>query len=169
MRRHAAAPTATSPGTQIPDFTTLYELTRPTPVCVASLRMLADVTTDLTETEEVSGVPKSALAPGATLAAGLLWTVLAVRTPTNTFHFAPIIVAAMWPLIARGSVAPKPRRLWGISAAGTSIALAIGLGLWFTDHLRGPTLWHSGQAVTETVLFAVLGGMIGLVGQLRHR
>ena len=53
-------------------------------------------------------------------------------------------------------------------SASTAIALGIGLALWATDRLRGPTLWHSGPAIAETVLFALLGGAIGLIAQLRH-
>lgn len=122
-------------------------------------------------TDDVSaapGIPKSFVAPATTIVAGALWAVLAIRTPTNTFHFAPIIVAAAWPVIARGSQARTTRQAVATASSSTAIALGIGVALWATDRLRGPTLWHSGPAITETVLFALLGGAIGLVTQVRH-
>lgn len=99
---------------------------------------------------------------------GLLWFLLAIRTPTNTFHFAPIIVAAAWPVVARGSSARTASEAIITASASTAIALGIGFGLWGTDRLSGPTLWHGGAAIAETVLFALMGGAVGLIAQLRH-
>jgi hypothetical protein len=120
------------------------------------------------EVSAAPGIPKSVVAPAATVVAGLLWLVLALRNPTNTFHFAPIIVAAAWPVIARGSQTRTRIQALTAVSAGTAIALGIGLTLWANDRLRGPTLWHSGAAITETLLFTLLGGAIGLIAQLRH-
>lgn len=119
--------------------------------------------------EDDVGVSKDVLGPAVTVGGGVLWLILALRTPTNTFHFAPIIVAAAWPMVARGSVASTTRRAWSLAGAGTTFALAIGFFLWATDHLQGPALWHVGPALIEVVLFALLGGAIGVIAQLRHR
>jgi hypothetical protein len=127
--------------------------------------------TTLRQTDAVDSspdLPRSIVGPAATAIAGVLWFILAVRAPTNTFHFAPIIVAAAWPFVARGSHARTMRQALTTAGAGTGVALGIGLVLWATDRLSGPTLWHSGSALTETVLFAFLGGAAGLIAQLRH-
>lgn len=107
------------------------------------------------------------MAPAATVLTGILWVALAIRTPTNTFHFAPIIVAAAWPLVARDSQARTTRQAIATASASTALALGIGLALWATDRLRGPTLWNDGPTTTEIVLFSLLGGTIGLIAQLR--
>ncbi len=121
------------------------------------------------ETSQSTAIPRSLLAPTTTVVAGAIWLVAALRTPTNTYHFAPIIVAAAWPFLARGEAARTTRQALTTATASTSVALGIAAFLWMTDRLRGPTLWESDAAAFETILFALLGGGAGLIAQLRHR
>lgn len=117
---------------------------------------------------QANGVPRSVLAPAVTVVATTLWVALAIRTPTNTYHFAPIIAAASWPIVDRGGVRPTTRHSIVVAGLSTTIVLVAGLALWASDRLQGPTLWGSGTSIGETVIFAILGGIVGLIAQLRH-
>ena len=90
-----------------------------------------------------------------------MWTGLALRHPTLTYHLAPVLAAAAWPLAAR------------ITRGRTSVAVglrAAGGGLLVTalataelntlDALRGPAL-IGGSATTEALLGALAGAAWG--------
>ncbi len=90
------------------------------------------------------------------------WTVLALRSPTVTYHLAPALAAAAWPVTAR--VLRGRTTLGGASraaAGGFAVAVATTAELTALDVLRGPVL-VGGDATTEAALFAALGALWGL-------
>ena len=104
----------------------------------------------------------------APIAATVFWVVLAVRTPTNTFHFAPTVVAVVWPLLrrvdARDPLPSAEARL--VAGAGTALAIAVGSALAFSGNLDGPALWGASDGVLddplfEVIVFALVGGFAG--------
>ena len=111
----------------------------------------------------------------APLVAVAVWVVLAIRTPTNTFHFAPIVVAVVWPIVRRvGSGTALPgRESVLVAVSGTALAVTVGVVLSATGNLEGPTFWGDGAgvfgALFEVVLFAVAGGLFGYRVASRER
>ncbi|MEE9415543.1 MAG: hypothetical protein V3V01_09680 [Acidimicrobiales bacterium] len=108
--------------------------------------------------------------PGASLVGAVLWLGLALRTPTSTFHFAPLIVAGVWPVVRRS----MGRRLETVEAAKVAVAsgglaLLVGLTLLIADSLKGPSLWSEDDAFLEVVLFAILGAAFGFRVASRSR
>lgn len=97
----------------------------------------------------------------ATAVVAGLWFVLAWRTPTSTFHFAPLIAGGIGPISVRSYLAAPTRRvvatILGMCAAIVSAAIA---GLAAFDRLRGPTFWSPEGALTEVVLFAGIGFVV---------
>ena len=113
-------------------------------------------------------------APAASLAAALLWVALAWRTPSSTYHFAPLIVAAAWPWVARSSGSTdETQRRWLPVVGGAAIALAAGAVLLLANRLDGPTLWSEArqpnQVVIEIVGATAFGALIGFVSQTTAR
>lgn len=102
---------------------------------------------------------------GVAAAASVLWFVLADRNPSNTYHFAPAIVAAAWVVV--GSLPEAglvPRVTIRLAAAGFVLAVLVTIGLEITDRLQGPVFWQDGDdapVVVEHVLFAALGAVGG--------
>ena len=103
------------------------------------------------------------LGAGLTALVAVAWVGLAARTPTATFHFAPLIAAAAWPAALRGGgplrVAPVDAFRAAAGAAAVGFA-ALGVLLAF-DWLRGPTFWDAGPAVVEVVPMIVVGAAAG--------
>jgi hypothetical protein len=105
--------------------------------------------------------------------AAIGWVVLAIRTPTNTYHFAPLVVALAAPIAARsdparsdparsdlgGSESPWSRLFVG--CVGGVVAAAIGLSLAASGNLEGPTFWGEGGALGEVLLFSIGGAVAG--------
>jgi hypothetical protein len=110
--------------------------------------------------------------------AAIGWVVLAIRTPTNTYHFAPLVVALAAPIAARsdparsdparsdlggpdlgGSESPWSRLVVG--CVGGVVAAAIGLSLAASGNLEGPTFWGEGGALGEVLLFSIGGAVAG--------
>lgn len=91
------------------------------------------------------------------------WVGLAARSPTLTFHFAPLIAAAAWPAALRGGrplrVAPVDAFRGAVGAAGLTYA-AMAVLLVF-DWMRGPTFWDSGPAIVEVVPMVIVGAAAG--------
>lgn len=109
-------------------------------------------------------------APAVSIVAGLVWAGLAWRTPTSTFHFAPLIVAVAWPVVARSTGGRAEARAAVLAAGGAvGFALAVGLLLLVADRLQGPTFWGDGGAIVEVVIAALLGGAYGLRVLTRER
>jgi hypothetical protein len=97
------------------------------------------------------------------VAAAVMWLLLALNTPTNTYHFAPVVVAGVLPVARRMRLeASLPRSdALGWATLGVLIADAMGLILLLSDSLQGPDLFGGNQAEIETFVFAAIGGVIG--------
>lgn len=108
---------------------------------------------------------------GASLAVAVLWVLLAFRSPSTTYHFAPIVVTVASPYAARAKAAGAftGRRALVIVAAGAAISLAAVVALASTRHLTGPTLWDSGNATTEAIAFTAAGSVCGYWVAWRQR
>lgn len=99
-----------------------------------------------------------------TIAAAAGWIMLAVNTPTTTYHFAPTVVAAAWPAARRVRAGHRlsMRAVATTVGGGAVVALALTAGLATRGALAGPTFFGTDAAVAETWLMAVLGALIGL-------
>jgi glutaredoxin len=99
----------------------------------------------------------------AVLGSALLWVLLAARTPTTTYHLAPLLVAAAAPLTRRwltGTPVPV-RTATALAAAGLAATLVTTAALAGQGMLVGPDLTGVGSPVMETVLLAVVGAVAG--------
>lgn len=98
---------------------------------------------------------------------GLIWLVLAWRTPTATHHFAPMVIAAAWGFVA---TIDDRAAAWRAAVGGVVVAVLALAVLGVTGHLLGPTLWHSRPSWPELLGFSLLGGVITLVrAKMRSR
>jgi hypothetical protein len=108
----------------------------------------------------------------ASVACVVLWSFLADRTPTSTFHFAPVLVAAAWVAVEGTTGAGLAARATvKLAAAGVVVAAAATVGLEMADLLRGPVFWQHGPdapVVAEHLLFALIGGLIGALISVRY-
>lgn len=105
------------------------------------------------------------------LAAAVIWAVLAARTPTNTYHFAPMVVAGAWVAID-GSIGAglTQRRIVNTSLGGLTVAIASAVVLELKGDLAGPTFWDTGDnapVLFEHIVFAVAGAGIGALIAIR--
>ncbi len=104
-----------------------------------------------------------------TVLVGVIWVVLAIRSPAVHYHFAPLFAAAAWPLSLR-SQGQRTGRDALIAASGSAgLTLVITLGLQLAGKLDGPNFAHRGPAWPEAVLFAVLGAAIAARVASRER
>ena len=100
---------------------------------------------------------------------GVIWLVLAWRNPSLTYHFAPLIGGAIWPLSLRsqGQASAQDGR---IAAAGAlAMMLVVTVILLIGNAMAGPNFLHQGPAWPEAVLFAVVGAAIGMRTATRER
>jgi glutaredoxin-like protein len=99
----------------------------------------------------------------AALVVALLWGLLVVRTPTTTYHFAPLLVAVAAPMTGRwltpGSVRSRTALVWTL--LGLVVALVAMAVLAWQGLLAGPDITGGHAALAETVLLAVLGAALG--------
>lgn len=109
--------------------------------------------------------PKAPRWPPLAAAIGfaLLWVLLAVRTPTTTYHLAPMLVTAAAPVARRWLVHTPVRSGSAVALAvtGLAIALVTTAALAGQGMLAGPDITGGDGAVMETVLLAVLGAVLG--------
>jgi hypothetical protein len=99
----------------------------------------------------------------------VVWILLANRSPSLTYHFAPPIAAVLWPLSLR-SRGRRTFRDAAVGAAGASaLVLVTSLGIHLTDQMTGPTFIDRGAALTEAILFLVIGAAFGLRTAIRER
>lgn len=94
-----------------------------------------------------------------------VWFGLAATHPATTYHVAPLLVAAVWPLGRRwraGSALPLTGALVP-AAGGVLVALATTLVLAVRHALAGPTLAGPGGALAETLIATVVGAGLGLL------
>lgn len=119
--------------------------------------------------------PRAGLA-GASACVGVaaLWLALALTHPATTYHFAPTLVSAAWPVAQRWRHSePVPLLLAARSAlAGSLVALASAGFLEVRHALGSPTLVGFANAWVEVlvgiVLGAVLGGWVAARGYQAH-
>lgn len=99
----------------------------------------------------------------AALGFALLWLLLATRTPTTTYHLAPLVVAAAGPVTRRLLTGtPLSRRAAAtlgavsllIAAAATAVAQWRGL-------FAGPDVTGGDGALAETVVVVAVGAGLG--------
>jgi len=106
------------------------------------------------------------------VAAAVVWIVLAVRTPTSTFHFAPMVVAGLWVIYDGYSVAGLTQhRAVNEALVGFGVAVAATLLLEAMGDLTGPVFWHEGPdspVVLEHLMFAAGGAVLGLGMAMRR-
>lgn len=96
-----------------------------------------------------------------------IWAVLAIRSPDLTYHFAPLIAGAAWPIVIRREGPPPVRdAVWGALGAFVSTSV-VALLLATGGYLDGPTFWNEGPALTEALLFTALGAALGAAVSLR--
>ncbi len=104
--------------------------------------------------------------------AAVAWGVLAHRTPTSTFHFAPLVVAGVWVIYDGYSEAGvTQRQAVNEAVAGFVVALVATVTLELLDDLSGPVFWQSGPdapVVLEHLLFAAGGAIVGVALALRR-
>jgi hypothetical protein len=94
----------------------------------------------------------------------VLWFALAVANPTTTYHFAPVIVAAAWPVGRRLRTGRALRVIPTVATAlgGGLLALAMTTLLSHRDALAGPALFGLPSGLVETVAGTALGVLIGI-------
>ncbi len=100
-----------------------------------------------------------------TVGLGVLWFILAWRSPSSTHHFAPLVTAGAWGFISE----LRDRRLTITAAVGgVGVALGVLVALALADRLGGPTLWGARPSWPELTGFAMVGGLITLWRGRRH-
>ncbi|MEU4293184.1 glutaredoxin domain-containing protein [Kribbella sp. NPDC026596] len=99
---------------------------------------------------------------GLTLVVALGWFALAATHPTTTYHLAPAVVAAAWPVGRRlRTRRALPTATALLTALGsTTIAITATVLLLARDELAGPALLAV-PVLTETLLSAALGALAG--------
>jgi len=100
---------------------------------------------------------------GVAIGFALAWVLLAARTPSTTYHLAPLLVATA-PAVAHrwltGAAVRSPRAI-GLAVAGLAIALVTTAVLTWRGLLAGPDVTGGDGVVAETVLLALLGTVLG--------
>ena len=108
----------------------------------------------------------------ATLAAAVLWAWLAARTPTSTYHFAPLVVAGVWVAVnGMTDAGLTPRATVRVATAGFVVAAVVTLLLEAAGNLDGPVFWDKGDdapVMIEHLVFAALGALAGAGIALHH-
>lgn len=92
---------------------------------------------------------------GITLGFAALWLAAALAADGATFHLGPVIVAGAAPAVAT-------RNRPGAVAAGLAGALVVGLVLYATGNLDGPSLLPWGDAALESAVGAAVGAIVGV-------
>lgn len=108
--------------------------------------------------------------PGFTAIAAAIWIALALSNPTLTYHFAPPIVALVWPVTHRTLHGrAELSTAVAISAAGFLAAVGVMGLLIVADAMRGPTFWTEDGAGWEGLAFAAIASVYGLRILTRER
>lgn len=90
-----------------------------------------------------------------------LWALLAVSSPTTTFHVAPAVVAGV------GTLRPPGRERRRATAATVALAAVTIAALDAAGALAGPSLLPVGGPVLEAVVVAIAGVVVGWVAGSR--
>ena len=109
-----------------------------------------------------SGISTGVAAVGIALAIALGWTLLALRSPTTTYHLAPVLVtiAPIWIIRRQGNARGKHAIQYIV--IGAAIAALTTVVLSASGNLRGPTLTGSRGAAAEAMLATGLGATLAL-------
>ena len=95
-----------------------------------------------------------------------LWALLAFRSPTTTYHLAPLLIAAAVPFAYRNAGGKSTRVLFGIAVlAGLGTFALAGL-LAAGGALAGPSLLSNGGAMLESAVAAAAGTVVGFAAAL---
>jgi hypothetical protein len=96
------------------------------------------------------------------LAVTAVWAALASSSPTRTYHFAPLLAALAWPVLARaGSGRRSAQESLGPVVGGFVGPGAAAVALALTDALEGPELF-GGSALGEALILIAVGALWGL-------
>ncbi len=90
-----------------------------------------------------------------------VWVLLAIRNPQLTYHFAPLIAAFVGPASLRTIGPVDAARVIPVAAATSVVVGLVAVVLHVTGGMEGPTFWNDGPALSEAILFAVLGAAGG--------
>jgi hypothetical protein len=109
------------------------------------------------------------VATAASMAAALIWVLLAWRSPTSTFHFAPIVIVLAGPFVTkqRSDDSGFGNALIPVGASGLTALAALAL-LALAGKLEGPTFWSDDGAGLEAAAFigaSAIVGFVALVGR----
>jgi len=99
----------------------------------------------------------------------LAWIVLAWRSPTLTYHFAPLIGGAVGPLSLRTLGRADAQIGRTVGALVLAMMLGVTLILEVAGRQEGPNFLEVGPAWPEAVLFAVFGTAVGVRAATRER
>ena len=93
----------------------------------------------------------------------VLWVVVAFLRSGTTFHLAPILVAAALPVAVAYDSRDQTstQQLVLATVGGLAIALVATLILTLADEMTGPSLLPFGGAVTEAIVFFLIGATGG--------
>jgi hypothetical protein len=87
-----------------------------------------------------------------------VWLVASFMRPDTTLHLGPLLLPLLPAVLGRDTEHPIRLALLGIGAG-----LATILVLLATGNLSGPALEPFPDALTESIVFLVAGGAIGLI------
>jgi glutaredoxin len=151
-------------------------MVNPTAVQVLdAVRTQAPELLDEVDDDAATRLAQAAWWGGAVLsvAAALVWFLLATTHPGTTYHVAPVLVAAAWPITRRWHTraALSGRAAAATALGGAAVGLAATALLAVRHAMSGPTLTGSGTALTETLVAVavgtVVGGVLAVVGRRR--
>ena len=93
----------------------------------------------------------------------LVWVVAAWIRPTSTYHLAPILTGGAAPVVAvMSSTVGERRDIAALGIMGIALTAIIAVGLAAVSLLEGPSLLPTGGALTESLVFGVVGGAAGV-------
>ena len=130
--------------------------------------------------EALGSVPPPAPAPSAglrsaagwTVAAVLLWMLLAAWRPTTTWHLGPVLVAAAAPWLVGQDLRSGDRRALPRLATAAGVALLVAAtattALSVTGLLRGPTVLGFPTPEAEALALAGVTAIVAAVPGLRR-
>ena len=93
---------------------------------------------------------------------GVIWLVLAWRNPSLTYHFAPLIGAAVGPLSLRTQGQADSSLANKTGGIVLAFMLGITLLLELAGRQEGPNFLEMGPAWPEAVLFSAIGVFVGV-------
>ena len=97
------------------------------------------------------------------------WIVLAWRSPTLTYHFAPLIGGAVGPLSLRSHGRAEAQLTKMVAGIVLAMMLGVTLLLEVAGRQEGPNFLESGPAWPEAVLFSLVGVAVGANAAARER